>query len=500
MKNLPVHWAEGTFLRPQHFQAAARHQWERSHISDSWDHPYNYGLAKIEIDERALSNQRFEVAACHARMRDGTVVELDWGRAPDPVPLPPTSAQPSGMQPSGRGGVSGVELSSGLAQSMTTQVYLAVPRVSLGAVANVGKDAAGGVPTRYRPVKDSIADESKGGQEKEVEFLQLNTKLLLDRDNHTGFDVLPIAQIQRASDERATPSIDTSYIPPVLSVDVWQPLATGIIRAIYDYIGKNIEVIASQVRNRGITFSSQMTGDLDRMHLLNVLNEAFCRLGCLTKARGVHPFTAYLELCSLVGRLAIFAPERRASPLPDYDHDNLGYIFREVKGRIEALIQVLRPYEFDKRYFVGNGQRMEVTIEQRWLIEKWLWYIGVHYDQLTESERQQIFQTRELDMVVGTTESVGTLFNKQLPGLQLRLVQQPQRALQTEANWLFYQIDQGDRQWQEMMNSGTLAIMFRSSLIRNSDILTGKQQLVLQWRGRPIVLELALWAVAPHAA
>ena len=73
--------------------------------------------------------------------------------------------------------------------------------------------------------------------------------------------------------------------------------------------------------------------------MLTVLNGAYGVLNCLTFAAGVHPLTAYAELCRLVGQLAIFGPTRRAPEFPNYDHDNLAYIFKWVKQhlRIKAF-------------------------------------------------------------------------------------------------------------------------------------------------------------------
>jgi len=46
----------------------------------------------------------------------------------------------------------------------------------------------------------------------------------------------------------------------VLAIDAWPPLGRDIVRAIYDIIGKKIEVLSGQVVNRGITLVSQGTG------------------------------------------------------------------------------------------------------------------------------------------------------------------------------------------------------------------------------------------------
>src|SRR5437660_882157 len=87
MSSPTVHWHEGMFLRPQHFQAAQR-SW--SHLvmdNGKWDHHYNWGLRSLELDLDALANYRCVVRALEARLRDGTPVVLGADETLSPIPL-----------------------------------------------------------------------------------------------------------------------------------------------------------------------------------------------------------------------------------------------------------------------------------------------------------------------------------------------------------------------------------------------------------------------------
>src|SRR5947209_7964362 len=48
-----VHWYEGMFLRPQHFQAADRCAGEALKDSEEWHRPFNWGLRSVEFDRDA---------------------------------------------------------------------------------------------------------------------------------------------------------------------------------------------------------------------------------------------------------------------------------------------------------------------------------------------------------------------------------------------------------------------------------------------------------------
>jgi len=81
MRNLPIFWHEGMFLRPQHFQAAADRYWTELHeTSEQLDHPYYYyGLRTASISEEAIANNQFQIIPCRARLKDGTIINLEIG-------------------------------------------------------------------------------------------------------------------------------------------------------------------------------------------------------------------------------------------------------------------------------------------------------------------------------------------------------------------------------------------------------------------------------------
>src|SRR5262245_38797347 len=76
MTTRPVHWHEGMFLRPHHFQAAERHTLGYGSRGEKWDLHHNWGLRAIELDEDALKNHRLVVRSLRARLRDGTLIAV----------------------------------------------------------------------------------------------------------------------------------------------------------------------------------------------------------------------------------------------------------------------------------------------------------------------------------------------------------------------------------------------------------------------------------------
>ena len=109
MPSRPVHWSEGMFLRPQHFQAADRHARQSLTISEDWYHPFNWGVRRVEFDRDAIANYAVVLRACEARFKDGTKLSVPDDSTADPA-----------------------ELRAALTGSGSVMVYLAVPALQPG--------------------------------------------------------------------------------------------------------------------------------------------------------------------------------------------------------------------------------------------------------------------------------------------------------------------------------------------------------------------------------
>lgn len=470
MRNLPIHWSEGLFLRPHHFQAADRYWTETLQTSEQWDHPYNYGVRRLELSDEAIANYQFQVNVCHARMKDGTLVSLDPGQALDRV-----------------------DLREAFAHESVVRVFLAVPKLKMG-VTNVAL-GGGTDKARYVEIRQSFQDESLGGNDQDLQLRGLNVRLLLSTQDLAGYEVLPIAQLQRAGEKEATPQIDDNYFPPMLAVDAWPPLGRDIVRAVYDIIGKKIEVLSEQVLNRGITLASQEPGDMERLFMLSELNAAYSVLAVLAFASGVHPLKAYTELCRIVGQLAIFGAERRPPEIPQYDHDDLARIFRYIKDWIVMLLGRIRDYEYEQRFFVGEGRGMRVTFDSKWLGSDWQWFIGVLRGNIVEKECLALLSPGALDWKLGSARQVDALFQYGVEGLRLTPLPQSPRALPPKRDWLYFEVNRDNAAWKDVLETQTLAMRLKDTLIVNRSELPGERKIVVSAAGKQVPLQFALFAV-----
>ena len=436
MAKRPVHWYEGMFLKPHHFQAAERAQRERVRESEDWLHPHDWGLRSVDLDADAVANFQVVLRSCQARFRDGTTVTV-----PDEVT------------------VDAVPLQEALASASETTLFLAIPTLQASR-ANVQLAPSAGGP-RY--VVDSVEtfDENTGDDKEPILFRNVQARLLLSHLDATGYEVLPLAKIVRSAEDKAPPRIDPTYVPPVLGLEVWAPLYNEV-RTLHAYIGAWITQEAGLLVGRKLAFDSQVQGDAERILRLTALNTAYSAFQAVLPTRGLHPLAMYQELCRLLGQISIFGKRRRPVDLPGYDHENIGPIFTQVIREIRGLIGDMGPPTFDKRYFQLEGKSFRVALEPDWILETSKLYIGVETLDLSDPECDELI--RNTDWKLGSAEEIDQIFRSADRGLNMRPISRIPPALPTGV--VYFEMDRVPRHWPDVVRTRTLALRFGLERLR----------------------------------
>ncbi len=203
MRHLPIHWSEGMFLRPHHFQAGDRHQHEFAALQATAGEPCGYGIVRLDIVEDALANRHIELRHCRARLRDGTLIWLEDGEEPDRLNVGAAVETFSKLR---------AALEDALAVEETVRIYLAVPKFhpTQPNVATPGPADRSRFIVIARPSQDDVA----GGNDQDVEFRSFNVRLLASNQDLSGYELLPIVQIRRSGNREEPPEIDPEYFPP----------------------------------------------------------------------------------------------------------------------------------------------------------------------------------------------------------------------------------------------------------------------------------------------
>ncbi len=465
MTNHAVHWGEGLFLRPQHLQSAERHSREELRISENWGQGYPYGLQSIDIDEDALANWRVVLRTCHIRLHDGTHL-----RYPEDANLAALDLPKDAFD-----------------RQNTVMVHLAVPPLRLGH-SNAALQA-GDASVRYLVDSMEIEDENQPGNPQPVEVRWANARLIINEDELVGYESLPIMRLRRGTMAEAPPEIDPEYIPPVVTCDAWPILLHNVIDSVCQQIGSRVESQTRQMFDRNVAFESGHKEDLELIFQLHSLNTAMGYLWNLPHVVGIHPLVAYMELCRVVGLLAIFWPERRMPEVPRYDHDDLGGCFYAIKRLIEETGEgTADPI---KRLFTGAGQQMQVRLEQEWLQPNWTFFIGVE-SSLSYNEINNLLRG-ELNMKVGSTAKVDNIFQRGQAGVSIVPEPEAPRMLPGK-NWTYWKVDERSAAWKDVADTLNLGVRINETQV-DGPIQDQQDIRVRTPDGESVKMVFALYAV-----
>lgn len=467
MNDHSVHWSEGLFISPHHFQLAERRLREEMGLAQQWHVGYAYGLRSIDIDREAISNWRVSIRSIHARLRDGTVV-----RFPEDSILPPLDIPKSALRSS----------------QERVLVYLAVPRLQLGRK-NSDIPRSDSV-CRYSIDHQELEDENQAGNPIVVDVRWLNARLLLGENELAGYEALPIMRLRLGAVAEAPPEIDPEYIPPILGCDAWPHLQDRILGNITDQLGSVADQLARNMLDRGVAFESGHREDLERIFKLHALNTALGYLVNLPLVRGVHPLTAYMELCRIVGMVSILLPERRMPKVPMYDHDDLGTCFYAVR-RLLDVDPERQKRSYVKRPFVGAGLQLQVRLDREWLSPDWTFYMGVE-SKLSFNDIDRLLNDR-LDLKVGSSDVVENIYRGGKGGVKLRPEAQPPRDF-PGAGWTYWKMDRGSEAWQAVEKTLSIGIRFNEKQVVGG--IDGEQTIQIRNEQNQLVaLSFALYAL-----
>jgi type VI secretion system protein ImpJ len=484
MSTTPVHWHEGMFLRPHHFQAAERYWAEQLRLSASFDVHYNWGARLIRIDTDALQDHRFVVERLEARLRDGTLVVAEQGtdHALAPLDLRPAVER--------------------LGPGETLDVLLAVPTLQLGS-ANTGPNDD--PTTRYSaaPSGEPIEDENDGRTPRLVGLRRLKARLLAAGEDTSGYETIPLARLERSADTSGTPRLHEWYVPPVLACDGWPPLAKNVVGAVYSRLGGLVRNLARQAREQGIKFDSNAPEHRRVFERLRALNEGHAAFGVVARAAGAHPFWVYLELCRLAGTLAVFGKTAAlADELPAYDHDDLGRCFYAVKRQLDELFAADFTQGYEVRPFVGDANRMKVKIDREWLAPACQMLVGVE----SPVPAADCVKLLAVDMKIAALERVDEVYKD--GGRGLKFVHEkgghpvlPATASRKGHNLVYFRVTHeggAEDEWEHVNRTYNLAVKLNPRHLVGS--LDRRPSLTIQAAdGRPVTLWFSLYVVLPSA-
>jgi type VI secretion system protein ImpJ len=419
-----VAWREGQFLRPQHFQQADRSFDSRLRARADLLRPYPWGLSEIQIDEDMATLGKFTVVRAKGVMPDGTAFSI-----PDELPPPPPLDMPE--------------------DTRDATIYLTLPAAQVGA--QEFREAESATPdTRFLVAESDVSDNfSDDRSSEQIELARPNLHFGVTRDQTYGRVLCGLAQVRELQSKRVM--FDDRYIPPVQDIAATRPLKHGLV----DILGR-CEQRADELAVRAVEATDGGAETFASFLLLQALNKWIPVLRHLDSLPVVHPERLYQELASLAGEIAtLIKPERKAPPLPAYEHENLRGTFEPLFDLLQSMLSAV----FDRSAVqlplenAGPGAWVS-TIVDRNLYQHGYFYLAVKAAASADEVRGMFPSVAKL----GAVEKMRQIVDSALPGVPLRYTPTPPPQLRVLPGFVYFELDRGVPDWRDFSTANALGL------------------------------------------
>jgi type VI secretion system protein ImpJ len=421
-----VVWAEGMFLRVQHFQQSDR--WtERLVRSTTRDmRPFPWGFVGLAINRELLAVGKLALTSARGVFPDGTPFD-----APGDADLP-----------------SAIEMVEGTRNAI---VYLTLPE-RRGGAAEMGRNGHEDAATRWQRVEYEASDaNSDSFTNAPIEVGRQRLGCALSSGPLAGFDRMGVARIVEVRSDRSI-VLDDKFIAPTLNCAAEAPLL-ALITELQGLVGHRAEALAARIADPTVRGTAEIADFL----LLQALNRIDPRLRhAAALAAQLHPETFY-ELClELAGELATFTTQsKRATVFVDYRHEDLeatfASVFADLRASLSSVLEqtaVAIPLQ-DRRHGVKVG-----TINDRSLLLAASFVLAVRANMPAEMLRRSLPN----QIKIGPVEQIAQLVNVALPGIRVRPLPVAPRQLPFQSGTVYFELENSGPLWKQLDVSGALAL------------------------------------------
>lgn len=315
-----IHWCEGLFLQPHHLQSMQKHIFDQFTRERRLGWNYPYGVIEARISDDELENMRVCFDRLRVIMPNGIEVNV-----PDNADLPSLDIKEAFASTSG---------------PLTISLGVPVWYASRGNVVDKHGDGDWRSKRTYRVAEIERPDENTGENPQPILVRRVNARLLLDSDDRSDIEVLPLLKIAHAAGEDADlPRRDPAYIPPCMVI-TGSPVLQELVRDLTSQVMASRNELVLQINRGGFSIDSMRGVQFEQVLRLRTLNHFSAKLASLIQApAGVTPFEIYMNLRQLLAELAALHPDRDPFDVSEYDHDDPAIAFNELSQKIRALLR-----------------------------------------------------------------------------------------------------------------------------------------------------------------
>lgn len=439
MSHIPqIHWHEGLFLQPHHFQHMQRQVQEQFAEERRLARPYAYGVAEFQLSPSSLENLLVEFQRLTAVMPSGLVVDVP-----------------------GNADLSAANIEEHFkASAAPITLWLGVPtwHANQGNVLETAEGAFAQERRLYRVKEVERCDENTGENALVLPTRRINARLLTEGEDRTNLETMPLLRVGRGSldEQGGAPRLDASFIPPCLKVTGFGGLVNLSRETIGVVVGARQE-LAALASAGGLKSESLVGGQLDQLLRLMCVSRAAARLESLMQAPALSPFDLYLELKGALAELGVLRAEREGAQAQPYDHNNLALVFQDLREKLETALTGISKQPYTEIKFAREDRCFAAEVQSQQLSEASAVFLGIR----TQTDPKTLTQlVEDVDRFKLMCKSMAYSLVR---GIPLQEEKFPPPGLPTKVGLCYYRLlpDQNRSMWERISEEQEMALAWR---------------------------------------
>lgn len=436
-----IHWHEGQFLQPQHFQLLQRETAlglaQERHFAVS--HPYGVLSVSLAVDD--LDDFQIRFTRLQAIMPSGVVVDF-----PDTATLPAINFR---------------QVFQAHSEGFTAYLALPVWTAKRGNLLENPKEVSQRIKVLYHASDSEVADENTGENEQVVQIRKYNGMIIFQDEDQSDLEVIPLLKIRRetTAEGAGRPRLDPYYVPPVF----WLKGST-VLQNLFADLASQVGAVRSELEEHlgssNFDIKTIQGGHrFEQFMRLRILSRFDARLSSLARADNLTPFAAYLELRDLFSELVAMYPQDDNFEIPHYDHDDPYPAFDSLNRKIRQYLEgTLAP-----QYRIVEFEPMDDLFYQAEIrSEDFAGATGYFLAVESESDPSKLtslIENTDLFKLVPMSYA-----RRALRGVILKEDRHPPVQLPAKAQRYFYRIDtsQNSVAWEQLLQEPVAIIELKS--------------------------------------
>ena len=443
--SVKIHWQEGLFLQPHHFQRMQKSLGDEISSERRLAWPYPYGVIEARLSRDELENKRVRFDKLRAIMPSGLEVNYPAGAELPSLDIAQAFSKGAG--------------------SFTVSLGVPLWQESRANTVPVTHDADTRVKLLYRIGEIECHDENTGENPKPLQVRKINSRLMFEHEDPSDMEALPLLRIVRATGEDVgLPKEDPEFVPPCMLLS-GSPVLREMVRDLVSQVEASRKELVVQVTRGGFSIDTMRGVQFEQVMRLRTLNRYSARLPSIIAAPIATPFSVYLELRELLAELAAMHPDRDEFESAPYRHDNQFLCFRELANKIRSFLRGAVAPSFLKLAFKDVGGVLTANFSPEHFTQPNAYFLGIKTKLDPTAVARYVEDGDKFKLM---PQSLAT---RAIRGIELKEERHAPLELPAAADLHYFRLERANsaRMWQQIQTEKTAAIRWTGGELDWSD-------------------------------